>query len=203
MGFEFLDRWSAEGKNVCHVHIRSRGISGVSKFSIQLKDLCVPGGASNTVRLSLVVIMSVALSACVDSQPRPAPLSKPAVYEWAGSGPRPSAQRLGQDKSLCVQEAEQMEPNLMSDRWKARVHRCMKAKGWNERTPDKATKFEASMVSVFETELWVIPEPWSLSYVWPSAFCWYEGMPLSSACVYWQVASWHVTEPPSGTRRRL
>ena len=37
----------------------------------------------------LVVIMYVALSACVESQPTSAPLSQLAVYEWIGTSPPP------------------------------------------------------------------------------------------------------------------
>ena len=88
----------------------------------------------------LIVIMYVALSACVESQPTLAPLSQLAVYEWIGSGPPPSLLRLAQDKSTCFQEAErtdtQKDPGMVSEHWKTHVKLCMQKQGWGEKVID-------------------------------------------------------------------
>lgn len=85
----------------------------------------------------LVAIMFVALAACEKSQPTPAPLSQPTVYEWIGIGPSPSLLRLAQDKSTCIQEAErtdtQKDPGVVSEHWKTYVKLCMQKQGWGEK----------------------------------------------------------------------
>ena len=67
----------------------------------------------------LVVIMYVALSACMESQPTSAPLSQLAVYEWIGTGPPPLLLRLAQDKLTCFHESErtdtQKDPGMVSE----------------------------------------------------------------------------------------
>ncbi len=88
----------------------------------------------------LVVIVYLALSACVESQPMSAPLSQLAVYEWIGTSPPPSLLRLAQDKSTCFQEAErtdtQKDPGMVSEHWKADVKLCMQKQGWGEKAID-------------------------------------------------------------------
>lgn len=84
----------------------------------------------------LVAILYVIISACVESQPVSAPLPKPAVYEWTGTGPPPSLLRLAHDKSTCVQEAGHRESRSLSDRWQAHVNRCMEQKGWGQKIID-------------------------------------------------------------------
>ena len=86
--------------------------------------------------LILVAIVCLVISACVESQPSSAPLSKPALYEWFGPGPHPSAPRLAQDKLACVQDAHEKEPVSISDRWQAHVNLCMQRKGWGQKAVD-------------------------------------------------------------------
>ena len=85
----------------------------------------------------LIVIMYLALAACMESQKTSAPLPAPTVYEWMGPGPTPSLPRLAQDKSLCFQEAELTDPyhqpGIMSEHWKAHVKLCMRKEGWGEK----------------------------------------------------------------------
>ena len=81
----------------------------------------------------LVVIIYLALAACMESQKTSAPLPAPTVYEWMGAGPTPSLPRLAQDKSMCFREAEltdtQKAPGVVSDHWKAHVKLCMPKAG--------------------------------------------------------------------------
>ena len=84
----------------------------------------------------LVAILCFAISACVESQPA---LSKPTVYEWIGTGPYPSSQRLAHDKYACSQDAERTYPrraSSVSDRWKAHLNLCMQSKGWSQKAID-------------------------------------------------------------------
>ena len=85
----------------------------------------------------LIVILYLALAACVESRTTSAPLSEPTVYEWIGPGPPPSLQRLAHDKSMCFQEAEltdtQKAPGVVSEHWKAHVKLCMRKEGWGEK----------------------------------------------------------------------
>lgn len=84
----------------------------------------------------LVAILCLALSACVESQPA---LPKPTVYEWRGTGPYPSPERLAQDRIDCAQDADQTYPRevrRLTDRWKAQEALCMKIKGWAQKAID-------------------------------------------------------------------
>jgi hypothetical protein len=85
----------------------------------------------------LIVIVSLALAACVESRTTSAPLSAPTVYEWIGSGPSPSLLRLAHDKSICYREAELLDPQaqagFVSEHWKAHVKICMRKEGWGEK----------------------------------------------------------------------
>ena len=85
----------------------------------------------------LIAIVSLALAACMKPQTTSAPLSQPTVYEWIGPSAPPSLQRLAQDKSLCFQEAELLdphpEPGITSEHWKAHVKLCMRKEGWGEK----------------------------------------------------------------------
>ena len=84
----------------------------------------------------LIVIVYLALAACMESQTTSAPLAEPTVYEWIGPGAPPSLQRLAQDKSMCFQEAEltdtQKAPGVVSEHWKAHAL-CMRKEGWGEK----------------------------------------------------------------------
>ena len=84
----------------------------------------------------LVAILCFAISACVESQPTSAPLSKPTLYEWIGPGPTPSVNSLAQDKVACAQEAEHKESVSAGDRWQTQVNLCMRTKGWGQRAID-------------------------------------------------------------------
>ena len=88
----------------------------------------------------LIMIIYLALAACMESQTTSAPLSKPTVYEWIGPDSSPSLQRLAQDKSTCFQEAErtdtQKAPGVVSEHWKAHVKLCMQKQGWGEKPVD-------------------------------------------------------------------
>jgi hypothetical protein len=85
----------------------------------------------------LIAILFFALSACVESQPiSSAPLSKPTVYEWIGSGPPPSLTSMAQDKAACVQEAERKESMSAGDAWQTHVNLCMYTKGWGQKSVD-------------------------------------------------------------------
>ena len=57
----------------------------------------------------LIVIVYLALAACMKSQTTSAPLSEPTVYEWIGPEPLPSLQHLAQDKSKCFHESERTD----------------------------------------------------------------------------------------------
>jgi len=85
----------------------------------------------------LIVIVYLALAACVGSQPASPPLPKPTVYEWIGPSPPPSLQRLAQDKLTCFHEAEQTDtqkaPGVVSEHWKTHVKLCMQKLGWGEK----------------------------------------------------------------------
>ena len=85
----------------------------------------------------LIVIVYLALAACMKSQTTSAPLSEPTVYEWIGPGPTPSLPRLAQDKLTCFHEAEQTDtqkaPGVVSEYWKAHVKLCMQKQGWGEK----------------------------------------------------------------------
>jgi hypothetical protein len=85
----------------------------------------------------LIVIVSLALAACIEPRTTSAPLSEPTVYEWIGSGPLPSLLRLAQDKSICYREAELLDPQaeagIVSEHWKAHVKLCMRKEGWGEK----------------------------------------------------------------------
>jgi hypothetical protein len=83
----------------------------------------------------LVAILCLAFSACVESQPA---LPKPTVYEWLGTGPYPSSQRLAHDRYACAQDADRNYPQEanVSDRWKAHQNRCMQSKGWGQKAID-------------------------------------------------------------------
>lgn len=87
----------------------------------------------------LVVIVYLALAACMESKAASPALPKPTMYEWRGAGPA-SLSRLAQDKAACFQEAEltdpYTEPGIVSENWKANVKRCMQQKGWGERAID-------------------------------------------------------------------
>ena len=84
----------------------------------------------------LIVVVYLALTACVESKPSSPTLPKPTVYEWIGPG-QASLARLTQDKAACFQEAEltdpHREPRIVSEDWKANVMRCMQKKGWGEK----------------------------------------------------------------------
>jgi len=85
----------------------------------------------------LLAVLCLAISACVESQSISQPsatLEKPTMYEWIGTGPRPSLQRLAHDKLTCFQDAERRESHSMSDRWKAHLSLCMQNKGWGQKT---------------------------------------------------------------------
>ena len=88
----------------------------------------------------LVAIVYVVLVACEMSQPTLAPLPPPTVYEWVGTTPSPSLQRLAQDKSTCFHEAErtdtQKAPGVVSEHWKTHVKLCMQKQGWAEKAVD-------------------------------------------------------------------
>ena len=88
----------------------------------------------------LIVIVYLALAACMESQTTSAPLPEPTVYEWIGSGPAPSLHRLAQDKSTCFHEAErtdtQKDPGVVSEHWKTHVKLCMQKQGWGEKAVD-------------------------------------------------------------------
>lgn len=85
----------------------------------------------------LILIVYLALAACMVSQTTSAPLAAPTVYEWMGPGAPPSLPRLAQDKSMCFQEAEltdtQKAPGVVSEHWKAHVKLCMRKEGWGEK----------------------------------------------------------------------
>ena len=85
----------------------------------------------------LIVIVCVALTACVGSRTASPPLPKPTVYEWIGASPPPSLQRLAQDKLTCFHEAEQTDtqkaPGVVSEHWKTHVKLCMQKLGWGEK----------------------------------------------------------------------
>ena len=85
----------------------------------------------------LIVIVSLALAACVESRTTSAPLPEPTVYEWVGPGPPPSLARLAHDKSICYREAELLDPRaeagIVSEHWKAHVKICMRKEGWGEK----------------------------------------------------------------------
>lgn len=85
----------------------------------------------------LIAILCFALAACVESQPQPV-LPKPTVYEWIGTGPSPSPQRLAHDRYACTQDADRSYPREtnVSDRWKALENRCMQSKGWGQKAVD-------------------------------------------------------------------
>jgi hypothetical protein len=88
----------------------------------------------------LIMIIYLALAACMESQTTSAPLSKPTVYEWIGPDPSPSLQRLAQDKSTCFHESErtdtQKAPGVVSGHWKAHLKLCMQKQGWGEKPVD-------------------------------------------------------------------
>ena len=88
----------------------------------------------------LIVIMYLALAACMESQKTSAPLPAPTVYEWMGPDPTPSLPRLAQDKLMCFQEAEltdsQKVPGVVSEQWRAHVKLCMRKEGWGEKAID-------------------------------------------------------------------
>lgn len=66
-------------------------------------------GMPQKQRTILIVIVYLALAACMGSRTTSAPLSEPTVYEWIGPDPAPSLQRLAQDKLTCFQEAERTD----------------------------------------------------------------------------------------------
>jgi hypothetical protein len=88
----------------------------------------------------LVSIVYVVLVACEKSQPTLAPLPQPTVYEWVGTSPAPSLQRLAQDKSTCFHEAErtdiQKAASVVSEHWKTHVKLCMQKQGWGDKAVD-------------------------------------------------------------------
>jgi hypothetical protein len=84
----------------------------------------------------LIAIVCFVMTACVliQSTPPPsAPLPKPIVYEWVGTGSPPSVKTLAQDKEACVHEAEQKVSRSEADRWQTQVNHCMRAKGWGQK----------------------------------------------------------------------
>ncbi len=84
----------------------------------------------------LLVIMSLALAACIESQPTSTP-SEPPMYEWIGPGTAPSLQQLALDRLICHREAEVIDshpqPGVTSEHWKAHVKLCMRKQGWGEK----------------------------------------------------------------------
>lgn len=84
----------------------------------------------------MIAIVCFLMTACVliQSTPPPsAPLSKPIVYVWIGSGSPPSVKSLAQDKEACVHEAEQKGSMSEADRWQTHVNQCMQTKGWGQK----------------------------------------------------------------------
>ena len=59
-------------------------------------------GLKRTFMAILILIMYLALAACMESQKTSAPLPAPTVYEWMGPGPTPSLPRLAQDRKSVV-----------------------------------------------------------------------------------------------------